>query len=98
MAASSDPTAERLVLGLLAGFLVAYGWFDLLQGGIAIKGRSGEVSFADGLAGLLLAAGAFLFAALVSALLAKNLRWGRGATWALSSAILLPPLVFVGVR
>lgn len=98
MAKPSDPAAERLVLGLLAGFLAAYGWFDLLQGGIAMKGRSGAVSFVDGRAGLLVAAGAFLFAALVSLLLAKSLRWGRGATWALSTAILLPPILFVAVR
>jgi hypothetical protein len=90
-----DPTAERLVVGILMLFLIGYGWFDLLQGGIAIKGRSGNVSYADGGLGLAIAAGAFLFAALVSLLLARSfqLRWA-GITL-LPCAILLPPMVYV---
>lgn len=95
MTAPRDPTAERLAVGLLLAFLLAYGWFDLLQGGIAIRGRSGAVSFADGGAGLAVAAFAFLVAALVSLLLAKSLRWGRAATWTLAAACALPPLAYV---
>lgn len=72
-----DPTAERLAIGILMLFLIGYGWFDLWQGGIAVKGRNGNVSFADGGVGLAIAAGAFLFAALVSLLLARSVRLPR---------------------
>ena len=101
MTAPRDPTAERLAIGLLLAFLLAYGWFDLLQGGIAMKGRSGEVAFVDGVAGSLVAAVAFAIAALVALLLARSLRWGRAAKTAMLAAILLPPLLhmlFASVR
>lgn len=95
MSKPHDPTAERLAIGILVVFLIGYGWFDLWQGGIAIKGRSGDVAYADGGFGLAIAAGAFLFAALVSLLLARSLRLRRPGIFLLLAAILLPPLAYV---
>ncbi|MEQ1513506.1 MAG: hypothetical protein ABL934_12635 [Lysobacteraceae bacterium] len=90
-----DPTAERLAIGILMLFLIGYGWFDLWQGGIAVKGRNGNVSFADGGVGLAIAAGAFLFAALVSLLLARSVRLPRAGIVLVLGAILVPPLAYV---
>lgn len=90
-----DPAAERLAIGILLVFLLGYGWFDLWQGGIAIKGRSGHVSYADGGLGLAIAAGAFLLAALVSLLLARSFGLGRLGIALSMAAILLPPLAYV---
>ncbi len=90
-----DRTAERLAIGILMLFLIGYGWFDLWQGSIAVKGRSGHVSDADGGIGLAIAAGAFLFAALMSPLLARSFRLRRAGVVLLLGAILLPPLAYV---
>lgn len=92
-----DPTAERLAIGILILFLIGYGWFDLWQGGIAIKGRSGDVAYADGGFGLAVAAGAFLFAALASLPLARSLQLRRPGILLLHAAILLPPLAYVSI-
>ncbi|NOT88261.1 MAG: hypothetical protein HOP03_08755 [Lysobacter sp.] len=95
MSRSHDPTAERLAIGILILFLIGYGWFDLWQGGIAVKGRNGVVGYAEGGYALAIAAGAFLFAALVSLLLARSLRLSRPGILLLLAAILLPPLAYV---
>ncbi|MFZ2753608.1 MAG: hypothetical protein WAZ48_09180 [Lysobacteraceae bacterium] len=95
MSRSHDPTAERLAIGMLMLFLIGYGWFDLWQGGIAVKGRNGAVSYAEGGYALAIAAGAFLFAALVSLLLARSLRLRRPGIALLLGVILLPPLAYV---
>lgn len=90
-----DPTAERLAIAILTLFLIGYGWFDLWQGGIAVKGRNGAVSYAEGGYALAIAAGAFLFAALVSLLLARSMRLPRAGIALVLGAILVPPLVYV---
>jgi hypothetical protein len=92
---SHDPTAERLVIGILMLFLIGYGWFVLWQGGIAVKGRNGAVSFAEGGYAFAIAAGAFLFAAVVSLLLARSVRLRRPGILLLLGVILLPPLAYV---
>ncbi|MBN8214182.1 MAG: hypothetical protein J0M09_14760 [Xanthomonadales bacterium] len=92
---SRDPTAERLIIAILMLFLIGYGWFVLWQGGIAVRGRNGAVSYAEGGYALAIATGAFLFAALVSLLLARSLRLRRPGIALMFSAILLPPLAYV---
>ncbi len=88
-------TAERLATGLLWLFLLGFGWVNLLDGGISIKGRNGHVAYASGNAGLALAVGTFLLAALMSLLLARTLGLSRLASWLLVLAVLAPPLLFV---
>lgn len=95
MSRSQDPTAERLIIAILMLFLIGYGWFVLWQGGIAVRGRNGAVSYAEGGYALAIATGAFLFAALVSLLLARSLRLRRPGIALMFSAILLPPLAYV---
>lgn len=95
MSRSHDPTAERLIIAILMLFLLGYGWFVLWQGGIAVRSRSGAVSYAEGGYALAIAAGAFLFAALVSLLLARSLRLRRPGIALLLGVILLPPLAYV---
>lgn len=95
MSRSHDPTAERLIIAILMLFLLGYGWFVLWQGGIAVRGRSGAVSYAEGGYALAIATGAFLFAALVSLLLARSLRLRRPGIALLLGVILLPPLAYV---
>ena len=92
---SHDPTAERLIIAILMLFLIGYGWFVLWQGGIAVKGRSGAVNYAEGGYAFAIAVGAFLFAALVSLLLARSLRLRRPGIALLLGVILLPPLAYV---
>jgi hypothetical protein len=87
--------AERLVIGLLWLFLMGFGWFDLLNGGISLKGKSGAVAYASGNVGLAIAAGAFVLAALVSLMLARTLAFGSWSTRLLLMAVLAPPLFFV---
>ena len=82
-------------MGLLWLFLLGFGWVNLLDGGISIKGRSGHVAYASGNAGLALAAGTFLLAALVSLLLARILVLSRLVSWLLVLAVLAPPMLFV---
>ena len=87
--------AERLAMGLLWLFLLGFGWVNLLDGGISLKGKSGHVVYASGNAGLAVAVGTFFLAALVSPLLARTLALSRLASRLLVLAVLVPPLLFV---
>lgn len=87
--------AERLTTGLLWVFLLGFGWVNLLDGGISLKGKSGQIVYAGGNTGLAVAAGTFLLAALVTSLLARTLALSRLASWLMMLAVLVPPLLFV---
>ena len=87
--------AERLTTGLLWIFLLGFGWVNLLDGGISLKGTSASVGYVRGSAGRAVAAGTFLLAGLVSALLARALALSRFSTGLLVLAALVPPLLFV---
>ena len=87
--------AECLAMGLLWMFLLGFGWINLLDGGISLKGKSGHVVYASGNAGLAVAVGTFFLAALVSPLLARTLALSRLASRLLVLAVLVPPLLFV---
>ena len=87
--------AECLAIGLLWMFLLGFGWINLLEGGISLKGKSASVTYASGSAGLAVAAGTFLIAAMVTALLARALGLSRRVTWLLVLAVLALPLLFV---
>ena len=82
-------------MGLLWMFLLGFGWINLLDGGISLKGKSASVTYASGSAGLAVAAGTFLIAAMVTALLARALGLSRRVTWLLVLAVLASPLLFV---
>ena len=86
--------AERLSVGLLWIFLLGFGWVNLLDGGISIKGKSGNVSYVSGNFGLAVAAGTFLMATLVTLLLARTLALSRFASWLLVLVVFVPPLLF----
>ena len=86
---------ERLTTGLLWVFLLGFGWVNLLDGGISLKGKSGQIVYAGGNTGLAVAAGTFLLAALVTSLLARTLALSRLASWLMMLAVLVPPLLFV---
>ena len=87
--------AECLAIGLLWMFLLGFGWINLLEGGISLKGKSASVTYASGSAGLAVAAGTFLIAGMVTALLARALGLSRWVTWLLVLAVLASPLLFV---
>ena len=87
--------AERLTTGLLWVFLLGFGWVNLLDGGISLKGKSGNVHYVSGNIGLAVAAGTFLLAVLVTPLLARTLALSRLASWLLVPVVLVPPLLFV---
>ena len=87
--------AECLAMGLLWMFLLGFGWINLLDGGISLKGKSANLTYASGSAGLAVAAGTFLIAAMMTALLARALSLNRLLTWLLVLAALVPPLLFV---
>ncbi len=87
--------AECLAIGLLWMFLLGFGWINLLEGGISLKGKSASVTYASGSAGLAIAAGTFLIAGMVTALLARALGLSRWVTWLLVLAVLASPLLFV---
>ena len=82
-------------MGLLAIFLLGFGWVNLLDGGISLKGKSASVVYARESSGLAVAAGTFLIAGMVTALLARALALSRWVTWPLVLAVLVPPLLFV---
>ena len=82
-------------MGLLWLFLLGFGWINLLDGGISLKGKSASVTYASGSAGLAVAAGTFLIAGMVTALLARASGLSRLITWLLVLAALVPPLLFV---
>ena len=82
-------------MGLLWMFLLGFGWINLLEGGISLKGKSASVTYASGSAGLAIAAGTFLIAGMVTALLARALGLSRWVTWLLVLAVLASPLLFV---
>ena len=87
--------APCLAVGLLWLFLLGFGWINLLDGGISLKGKSASVTYASGSAGLAIAAGTFLIAGMVTALLARALGLSRWVTWLLVLAVLASPLLFV---
>lgn len=95
MTDARDKTGERLAFAILMLFMVGFGWLNLLQGGISLKGKSGDTTFVTGTAGLAVATGTFVIGALVSLLMARSFGLGRVGTISLAMAILLPPLVFV---
>jgi hypothetical protein len=92
------PTAERLIAGLLATFFALFGWFDLWQGGITLKGKSGAVRFVDGRAGLAVAAFAFVVAALGVAMLLRTFKVHRSAYYTAGVVLALPPILFLLLR
>lgn len=58
-----DRTGERIAFGIMALFFCGFGWMNLLQGGISLKSKQGQVGFVDGVMGLAVAGGTFLLAA-----------------------------------
>lgn len=92
----ASSAAERLTVGLVTAFFTLFGWFTLVNGGVALRGRKGNESLVDGAAALAIAASAFLIAALCLTLLLRR-AWPapRAVFWACLVALLLPPLLFV---
>jgi hypothetical protein len=69
--------AQCVVTLFLTAFLSALGWFTLWQGGIALKGKGGHISYVGGGFATAIAIGAFFFAAISALLLAKAFGLGR---------------------
>jgi len=91
----SSNTAERLVAVLLTAFFVGFGWFTLLQGGISLKGKSGQVTYVSGGFAVGVALGSFLFAAMVAMLVVKPFSLGRRGLILTLAAVLGPPIAFL---
>jgi len=91
---AQDSTAERLVAALLMVCFALLGWFDLWQGGITLKGKSGATSFVGGRAGLAVAGIAFLVATFGLALLLRSFKAKHGTRLAAGAALLVPPVVY----
>ncbi|RZU36901.1 hypothetical protein EV700_3114 [Fluviicoccus keumensis] len=92
---NADPTAERFITLLMTVFFQGFGWLALLDGGISLKNKRGDVSFVDGYAGLAVAGFSFLISLAVAVLLLKSFNAGpRGYVLAAVLA-LTPPLLFV---
>lgn len=87
--------AVCLVTSLLTGFLVALGWFTVVQGGISVKGKSGHLSYVGGSYAIAFAIGLFLFAAFSGLVLARAFGLGRLGTTLLLAMIVAPPVVFL---
>jgi len=91
----SSNTAERLVAALLTCFFIGFGWLTLLQGGVSLKGKSGQVAYASGGYAIGVAVGAFLFAALSVFLLAKTFSLRRRGVVFMLITVLVPPAAFL---
>jgi hypothetical protein len=87
--------ADRLATGLVAAFFAVFGWFTLLQGGVGLKGRSGEMSHVTGGFGIAVACAAFLFATLAALLFSRSLGLGRRGAAIVSAVLLVPPAAFI---
>ena len=99
MAESRSPSAaERLAFALLLLFLVAFGWFTLLNGGVSLKGRTGRVIEATGVTGIAVALGSFALAALLGPLLARAFGLPLRSALLLAVFVVLPPLGFILLR
>jgi hypothetical protein len=95
---SQDPLAERVAASILAIFFAFFGWFDLVQGGIALKGRSGHISFVDGWVGIAVAGLAFLVAAFGVSILLRTFKASRSTHYFGWVIMLLPPVFFILFR
>jgi hypothetical protein len=85
---------ERLSAGLLAAAFSALGWLTLWQGGMAVKGKSGFVTFVDGRPGRLVAALCFCAAAMGLLLLLRSLKPGRLVNLIALLVLMVPPLLY----
>jgi len=95
---SHNPLAERVIASTMAAFFALFGWFDLLQGGITLKGRSGRTSFVDGWVGIAVAAFAFLIAIFGVSLLLRTFKVRRSTYYFSWAIMLLPPVFFILFR
>lgn len=90
--------AERLSAGLLAAAFTALGWLTLWQGGMALKGNSGLVTFVDGRPGRVVAALCFCAAAIGLLMFLRSFRPGRIVNLLALLALMVPPLLYVVAR
>ena len=95
---SRNPLAERIIASIMATFFALFGWFDLLQGGITLKGRNGHTSFVDGWVGIAVAGLAFLVATFGVSLLLRTFRASRSTHYFSWVILLLPPVFFILFR
>ena len=100
-----EPTAqqrsffvERLSAGLLAAAFAALGWLTLWQGGMALKGWGGFISFVDGRPGRAVAALCFCAAAVGLLFFLRSFKPGRLVNTLALAVLLIPPLFFMMAR
>jgi hypothetical protein len=89
-----DKTAERLAFGIMALFFCGFGWLNLLQGGISLKSKQGQVGYVDGALGLAVAGGTLLLAAACFFMLAHSLSLSRLYTRLGLALIIVPPVLY----
>ena len=94
----SSGAAQRLAFALLVVFLVAFGWFTLLNNGVAIRGKSGRVVEATGGAGIAIALASFALAVLINPLLSRAFGLTLRSALLLAALVALPPLGLVLLR
>lgn len=90
--------AERISAGLLFVCFAALGWLTLWQGGMALKGKSGLVTFVDGRPGRAVAALCFCAAAIGLLMLLRSFRPGRMVNLVALLLLMVPPLLYVVAR
>ena len=90
--------AERFAVALLLVFLVAFGWFTLLNGGVALKGKSAQVVEVSGRTGIAVALGCFALAVVILPLFARVSGLQLRSSLLVAAIIALPPLGFLVLR
>ncbi len=89
-----DKTAERIVFGIMTLFFCGFGWLNLLQGGIALKSKQGQVGYVDGAMGVAVAGGTLMIAAACFLLLAHSFPLSRLNTRLGLAWIVVPPFLY----
>jgi hypothetical protein len=90
----TSPLAERITSGLLFVCFAALGWLTLWQGGMAVKGKSGLVTFVDGRPGRVVAALCFCAAAIGLLMLLRSFKPGRLVNLIALLVLMVPPLLY----
>ncbi|QLG86838.1 hypothetical protein HQ393_00480 [Chitinibacter bivalviorum] len=94
-APQADRSAERLITAIMGVFFLVMAWLTLLENGIALKGKSGAVSWVTGSPSTWIALASLGFAALSFALLLRSLNARKSAYLAMLVLVFLPALIFI---
>ena len=90
----SSALTGRIPAALLLVCFAALGWLTLWQGGMAVKGQSGWVTFIDGRPGRAVAALCFCAAAIGLLMLLRSFRPGRLVNLIALLLLMVPPLLY----